>query len=173
MASIQLKTAIPGPKSQALMKERQTHVARGPFHTTPIFVTRAQGALLEDADGNKLIDFAGGIGVVNTGHCAEGVVRAIQEQANQLLHGSFNVTPYENYIRLCEKLNRATPGTVRQEKLPRQQRRGSRRKRDQDRARAHQTPGRHLLRPRLSWPHLHGDDADLEIQALQGGLRSL
>jgi 4-aminobutyrate aminotransferase/(S)-3-amino-2-methylpropionate transaminase len=110
MPSIHLKTPIPGPKSQALMKERQTHVARGPFHTTPIFVAKAHGAVLEDADGNQLLDFAGGIGVVNTGHCAETVVRAVQEQAAKLVHGSFNVTPYENYIRLCEKLNRAVPG---------------------------------------------------------------
>jgi 4-aminobutyrate aminotransferase/(S)-3-amino-2-methylpropionate transaminase len=110
MPSIQLKTAIPGPKSQALMKERQTHVARGPFHTAPVFVARAHGALLEDADGNTFIDFAGGIGVVNTGHCAESVVKAVQEQVGKLVHGSFNVTPYESYIRLCEKLNRATPG---------------------------------------------------------------
>jgi 4-aminobutyrate aminotransferase/(S)-3-amino-2-methylpropionate transaminase len=110
MASIRLKTAVPGPKSQSLMKERQTHVARGPFHTTPVFVSRAQGALLEDVDGNQLIDFAGGIGVVNTGHCAETVTRAIQEQSTRLLHGSFNVTPYESYVRLCEKLNHAVPG---------------------------------------------------------------
>jgi 4-aminobutyrate aminotransferase/(S)-3-amino-2-methylpropionate transaminase len=92
------------------MKDRQTHVARGPFHTVPVFVARASGAVLEDADGNKLLDFAGGIGVVNTGHCAETVTEAIQAQAEELLHGSFNVTPYENYIRLCERLNRATPG---------------------------------------------------------------
>src|SRR5258708_4471855 len=74
VAAISLKTPIPGPKSQALMKERQSQVARGPFHTTPIFVARASGAVIEDADGNRLIDFAGGIGVVNTGHCAASVV---------------------------------------------------------------------------------------------------
>lgn len=111
MPSIRLKTLIPGPKSQALMKERQTHVARGPFHTAPLFVARAKGAILEDADGNHLIDLAGGIGVVNTGHCAESVVAAVRAQASELVHGSFNVTPYEVYIRLCEKLNKTTPGS--------------------------------------------------------------
>lgn len=109
--SIDLKTKIPGPKSQALMERRRASVARGPFHITPIFAARAHGALIEDVDGNRLIDFAAGIGVVNAGHTAEPVVKAIQAQAAELVHGSFNVTPYESYIRLCEKLNRATPGS--------------------------------------------------------------
>jgi 4-aminobutyrate aminotransferase/(S)-3-amino-2-methylpropionate transaminase len=111
MASIKLKTEIPGPRSKALMAERMQAVARGPFHTTPVFVSRGRGALLDDVDGNTLIDFGAGIGVVNAGHTAEPVVKAVQEQAAQLLHGSINVTPYESYIRLCEKLNQATPGT--------------------------------------------------------------
>ena len=110
MASINLKTSIPGPKSAALMKEREAHVARGPFHLSPIFLAKAKGALLEDVDGNQLIDFAAGIGVVNAGHSPEGLVRAIQTQAENFLHASFNVTPYESYVRLAEKLNRAAPG---------------------------------------------------------------
>jgi len=110
MAKIQLKTAIPGPKSQALMAERREHVARGPFHVTPIFVKRAEGALIEDVDGNRIIDFASGIAVVNTGHCAPPVVAAIRDQAGSLLHSSFNVAPYEGYVRLCAELNRAVPG---------------------------------------------------------------
>src|SRR5690348_9953872 len=107
---IQLKTSIPGPKSQALMAARQEHVARGPVHTTSIFAAKAHGAILEDVDGNQFIDFASGIGVVNVGHTADAVVRAVQEQAAQFTHTSFNVVPYENYVRLAEKLNRATPG---------------------------------------------------------------
>ena len=109
--AIQLHTRIPGPKSQALFVERQAQVARGPFHVTPIFVKQAKGAILEDVDGNKLIDFAGGIGVANVGHCPDSVTRAIREQTEQSLHLAFNVTPYESYIRLAEKLNHATPGT--------------------------------------------------------------
>lgn len=93
------------------MERRRESVARGPFHTTPIFVKRAHGARLEDVDGNELIDFAAGIGVVNTGHTNERVVNAIKSQAEELLHGSFNVTAYESYIELCEKLNEATPGS--------------------------------------------------------------
>ena len=109
--TIKLKTALPGPRSLALMAERQKHVARGPFHTTPIFVDRGKGAMLEDVDGNQLLDFAAGIGVVNVGHASALVSDAIHTQAAKLLHASFNVTAYEGYIRLAEKLNAATPGT--------------------------------------------------------------
>lgn len=92
------------------MARRQASVARSPFHVTPIFVKEAHGAVLTDVDGNKIIDFAGGIGVVNAGHCNPKVVAAVQKQSESLLHGSFNVTPYEQYVRLCERLNEAAPG---------------------------------------------------------------
>lgn len=108
--AIQLKTALPGPKSQALMERRQKNVARGPFHVTPIFAAQAKGAIIEDVDGNKLIDFAAGIGVVNTGHTHPALSEAIGRQASKLIHSSFNVLPYENYITLCENLNAKTPG---------------------------------------------------------------
>src|SRR5204863_3028491 len=90
-----------------LMKERQAAVARGPCHLTPIFIPKAEGATIEDVDGNRYIDFAAGISVVNVGHCNPDVVNAIQQQSTKFLHAGFNVTPYENYIRLCEKLNAA------------------------------------------------------------------
>ncbi len=92
------------------MAERQKHVPRGPFHITPVFAASGKGAILEDVDGNRLIDLAAGIGVVNTGHAAESVVKAVQSQAERLVHGSFNVTAYEGYVRVAERLNRAAPG---------------------------------------------------------------
>ena len=67
MSSIQLRTPVPGPRSQALMKRRNSAVAVGAFHATPVFVDKAEGAVVEDVDGNRLIDFAGGIGCLNTG----------------------------------------------------------------------------------------------------------
>lgn len=110
VGSIRLKTAVPGPKSQALMARRKAAVARGPFHATPVFVASAHGALLTDVDGNVLIDLAAGIGVVNTGHTAPAVVDAVKTQAGRLLHASFNTTPYEAYVTLAERLNAAAPG---------------------------------------------------------------
>jgi 4-aminobutyrate aminotransferase / (S)-3-amino-2-methylpropionate transaminase / 5-aminovalerate transaminase len=110
MSTIQLRTSIPGPRSQALMSRRNAAVVRGAYHATPVFVAKAEGAVIEDVDGNRLIDFAGGIGCVNTGHRAPAVVEAIRRQLERFLHTSFNVLPYESYITVCEKLNALVPG---------------------------------------------------------------
>ena len=110
MNQINIKTQIPGPKSQMLMEQRHKHVARGPFHATPIFVERAKGSFVEDVDGNVFLDFSSGIGVVNTGHCPDTVVNALKAQADKFMHTSFNILPYEGYIKVCEKLNYHTPG---------------------------------------------------------------
>ncbi|MEK7389746.1 MAG: 4-aminobutyrate--2-oxoglutarate transaminase [Elusimicrobiota bacterium] len=93
------------------MARRRDAVARGPFHATPVFVSHAHGALLTDVDGNRFIDLAAGIGVVNVGHTPRSVVKAVKAQASALLHGSFNVTPYEGYVAVCEALNALTPGS--------------------------------------------------------------
>lgn len=110
MSTIQLRTSIPGPRSQALMKRRNAAVARGLFHATPVFVANAEGAVIEDVDGNHLIDFAGGIGCLNTGHRASSVVEAVRRQLDRFLHTSINVLPYESYVAVCEKLNQIAPG---------------------------------------------------------------
>ncbi len=110
MATIQLRTQIPGPKSQEWMRRRQAAVARGVAHATPIFAARAEGAVLDDVDGNRYLDFAGGIGVLNVGHRAPRVVAALREQIDAFLHTCFSVAPYGKYIALAEKLNALTPG---------------------------------------------------------------
>jgi 4-aminobutyrate aminotransferase / (S)-3-amino-2-methylpropionate transaminase / 5-aminovalerate transaminase len=92
------------------MRRRQVAVARGVSHATPIFAARAEGAILEDVDGNRFLDFAGGIGVVNAGHRAPRVVAAIREQLDAFIHTCFSVAPYEKYIALAEKLNSLVPG---------------------------------------------------------------
>ncbi|HRI67779.1 MAG TPA: 4-aminobutyrate--2-oxoglutarate transaminase [Polyangium sp.] len=108
---INLKTEVPGPKSREYMDRRRAAVARGPFHGTPVFVAQAKGAVLEDVDGNHLLDFASGIAVTNLGHCPEEIVKALHAQVDKFLHTSFNVVPYEGYVALAERLNRLTPGT--------------------------------------------------------------
>jgi len=110
MKTIQIRTEIPGPKSRALMARREAAVARGTYHATPIFAARTEGAVLEDVDGNRYIDFASGIGSLNMGHRAPRVLAAIREQLNKFLHVCFSVTPYESYIALAEKLNSLAPG---------------------------------------------------------------
>ena len=110
MGTIQLRTPIPGPRSQDLMRRRDAAVVRAAYHATPVFVAKAEGAVIEDVDGNRFIDFAGGIGCLNTGHRAPRVVEAIRRQLDRFLHTSFNVLPYESYIALAERLNAITPG---------------------------------------------------------------
>jgi 4-aminobutyrate aminotransferase/(S)-3-amino-2-methylpropionate transaminase len=108
---IQIRTEIPGPKSRALLARRAAAVPRGVPAVTPIAVVHAEGAVVTDADGNRLIDFGGGIGVVNTGHRHPGVVEAVRAQLDRFTHVCFPVSTYEPYVELAERLNRLTPGT--------------------------------------------------------------
>ena len=110
MATIQLRTAIPGPKSRALAERRSSAVPRGLSASTPVYVAKAQDAWLEDVDGNRFIDFGGGIGCMNVGHRREAVVSAVREQLDQFLHTCMQVTPYELYVRMAERMNQVTPG---------------------------------------------------------------
>ncbi|MGB5190609.1 aspartate aminotransferase family protein [Robiginitalea sp.] len=96
-------------KSEALFERRKSVVANGVGVFNTATVQQAKGAIIIDADGRELIDFAGGIGVVNAGHCPEPVVAAIREQAGKYLHTSFNVVTYEPYIQLCEELAEILP----------------------------------------------------------------
>src|SRR5450432_4194365 len=110
MSTIRIGTPIPGPKSRALSARRAKAVPRGLSHCTPIYVAKAEGAWLEDVDGNRYLDFAGGIGCLNVGHRQEAVVEAVKDQLDRFLHTCVQVTPYESYIRLAERMNEVTPG---------------------------------------------------------------
>ena len=110
MSTIHLRTQIPGTNSRALSERRSQAVPRGLSHGTPIYVAKAEDAWLEDVDGNRYIDFAGGIGCANAGHRQEAVINAIRSQLDKFLHTCVQVTPYEGYIRLAERMNEVTPG---------------------------------------------------------------
>jgi 4-aminobutyrate aminotransferase/(S)-3-amino-2-methylpropionate transaminase len=110
MSNIRLKTEIPGPNSRALMARRMQAVPRGVYASTPLYVRHAEGAILEDVDGNRLIDMGGGIGCANVGHRNPRVLSALRSQLDAFLHLCFQVTGYEGYVALAEKLNQVTPG---------------------------------------------------------------
>jgi len=95
--------------SESLLARRAAVVPQGVPRATKATVDSASGALLRDVDGRELIDFAGGLGVMNAGHCQERVVAAIQRQAGRLLHTCIHVATYEPYVALCEKLVELLP----------------------------------------------------------------
>ncbi|MEU6114935.1 4-aminobutyrate--2-oxoglutarate transaminase [Streptomyces sp. NPDC047117] len=103
-------TAIPGPKSQELWERKSATVAAGVGAVLPVFIKRAGGGVLEDVDGNSLIDFGSGIAVTSVGSSAEAVVRRATAQLADFTHTCAMVTPYEPYIEVCEQLAELTPG---------------------------------------------------------------
>ncbi|HOF64579.1 MAG TPA: 4-aminobutyrate--2-oxoglutarate transaminase, partial [Dermatophilaceae bacterium] len=105
-----LTTAIPGPRSQALHARKLASVSTGVSTGLPIYVERGAGGILVDADGNQLIDFGSGIAVTSVGNGAPRVIEAVQRQIEDFTHTCFMVTPYEEYVEVCEKLNELTPG---------------------------------------------------------------
>ncbi|MBD79956.1 MAG: 4-aminobutyrate--2-oxoglutarate transaminase [Crocinitomicaceae bacterium] len=96
-------------KSDELLERRRNIVANGVGVFNTATVASAKDATIIDVDGKEWIDFAGGIGVVNSGHCPEPVVQAIKDQADKFIHTSFNVVTYEPYIELCENLAEVLP----------------------------------------------------------------
>jgi len=104
-----LVTEVPGPKSTEWFARRASAVPTGVANLHPIVTARASGAIIEDVDGNRLIDFATGIAVLNVGHAAPEVVAAVQKQAELDTHTCFHVTANEPYIELAERLNALAP----------------------------------------------------------------
>jgi 4-aminobutyrate aminotransferase/(S)-3-amino-2-methylpropionate transaminase len=96
--------------NSSLLAERNQHIPQGLFNVHPIFVQKAKGALITDVEGKEYIDFAGGIGVVNVGHCDEEVLKAVQDQIQKYIHTCFHVVMYEPYVELAKRLNKITPG---------------------------------------------------------------
>src|SRR5918996_3750196 len=105
-----LATDIPGPRSRELLERRAQAVPRAVFHTVPMFVREASGAIVEDVDGNRFVDLGAGLAVLNAGNAAPDVVEAIRSQAELFTHTCFHVTMHEAYVALAERLNELTPG---------------------------------------------------------------
>ena len=106
-----LKTAIPGPRSIELQQRKAGAVSAGVGVGLPVYIERAGGGVLVDVDGNQLIDFGSGIAVTTVGNAAPRVVERIGAQAADFTHTCFMVTPYEEYLAVCEALNELTPGS--------------------------------------------------------------
>src|SRR6266581_1171257 len=107
--AIELKTAIPGPKSQEILKRKERVVADPLSVVLPVVIDEGRGATITDVDGNTFIDFTGGVGCLNVGHSHPRVVEAAQEQLAKFSHTDFTIVPYEVYVILAERLIAASP----------------------------------------------------------------
>jgi len=107
--SIEIRTEIPGPRSRELLARGESSLAEPLQVYLPVFVAEALNASITDVDGNRFVDFAGGVGVCNVGHCHPRVVEAIQEQAARFIHTDFTVVPYAGYVELAERLGELAP----------------------------------------------------------------
>ncbi len=110
MSSINLKTSIPGPKSLEIIERRKNAMPLGLAKSTDIAIDSAEGGVVIDVDGNTLLDFAGGIGMMNIGHNNKLVVEAMKEQLYKYTHICSLVATPEPYVELAELLNSLTPG---------------------------------------------------------------
>jgi len=107
--SIQVRTDIPGPRSKAILERKERVVADPLSIYLPLVIADGDGATITDVDGNTFIDFAGGVGCMNVGHSNPRVVEAAQEQMARFTHTDFTIVPYENYVRLAERLVALAP----------------------------------------------------------------
>jgi 4-aminobutyrate aminotransferase / (S)-3-amino-2-methylpropionate transaminase / 5-aminovalerate transaminase len=107
--TIELKTAVPGPRSKEILDRQQRIVAEPLSVYLPVVIAEGSGALLTDVDGNTFIDFTGGIGCLNVGHSHPRVVEAVHDQVDRFTHTDFTIVPYENYVSLGERLSNLVP----------------------------------------------------------------
>ena len=110
--TIEIRTAIPGPRSQAILERKQRVIANAKSILIPIVAHEGRGATITDVDGNTFIDFTGGVGCLNTGHAHPRVVEAATEQLSRFAHTDFTVVPYEPYVELAERLLERAPFRV-------------------------------------------------------------
>ncbi|MCI1956588.1 MAG: 4-aminobutyrate--2-oxoglutarate transaminase [Oscillospiraceae bacterium] len=112
LPEIKTKT-LPGPKAAAILQRRARAVPAAISCIYPVVIDRGEGAMLEDVDGNRFLDWVGGVGVLNIGYSRPEVVQAVKRQADRYFHGMFNIVTHEGYVALAEKLSALAPVTGR------------------------------------------------------------
>lgn len=102
-------TPLPGPKASAILKRREDAIPGAIKSVYPCVISRGEGAMIEDVDGNRFLDWVGGVGVLNIGYCHPELVEAVKEQTEKYFHAMMNIVTHEGYIRLAEKMNEIVP----------------------------------------------------------------
>nr|WP_314462602.1 aspartate aminotransferase family protein [uncultured Clostridium sp.] len=105
----EIKTLLPGPKAEAVLKRREEAVPGAIKSVYPCVISRGEGAMLEDLDGNRFLDWVGGVGVLNIGYSHPEMIEAVKEQSEKYFHGMMNIVTHEGYIELAEKMNEIVP----------------------------------------------------------------
>lgn len=100
---------LPGPKAKALIDRRSQAVPSAIRCVYPVAIARGEGAMIEDLDGNRFLDWIGGVGVLNIGYSQPEIIAAVKEQADKFFHGMFNIVTHEGYVALAEKLAQIVP----------------------------------------------------------------
>lgn len=100
---------LPGPKAEAILQRRKASVPNAIRCAYPCVIDKAQGAMIQDVDGNIFLDWIGGVGVLNVGHAHPDLIAAVQRQSERYFHGMFNVVTHEGYVELAEKLGPRVP----------------------------------------------------------------
>lgn len=100
---------LPGPKARSVIKRRKAAVPNAIGCAYPVVIARGEGAMLEDVDGNKFLDWVGGVGVLNIGYSQKEVVESVKAQADKYFHGMINIVTHEGYIALAEKMAAIAP----------------------------------------------------------------
>lgn len=104
-----INTPLPGPKASAILERREAAIPGAIKCVYPCVISRGEGAMLEDVDGNIFLDWVGGVGVLNIGYSHPEVIAAVKTQSEKYFHAMMNIVTHEGYIQLAEKMNRIVP----------------------------------------------------------------
>ncbi len=104
-----INTPLPGPKARAIIERRAEAMPGAIKCSYPCVISRGEGAMLEDVDGNVFLDWVGGVGVLNIGYSHPEVIAAVKDQSEKFFHAMMNIVTHEGYIKLAEKMNQIVP----------------------------------------------------------------
>ena len=100
---------LPGPKASKIIARRAEAVPSAIKCVYPVVIERGEGAMIEDVDGNRFLDWIGGVGVLNVGFSHPEIIKEVKKQSEKYFHGMFNIVTHEGYVKLAEKLNEIVP----------------------------------------------------------------
>lgn len=104
-----ISESLPGPKAKKIIERRKEAVPSAIKCVYPVAIERGEGAVIKDVDGNKFLDWIGGVGVLNVGFSHPEIIEEVKKQSEKYFHGMFNIVTHEGYVKLAEKLNEIVP----------------------------------------------------------------